>query len=72
VQCEHRERRERLRHGSVMGRGEPVRRSSGFLKIRNEVTKCRGLGRSLDRPERLQSRRKGEPVPPAVSLHLTR
>ena len=56
--------------GSVMRRGEPViydRRSSGFLKIRNEVTKCRGLGRSLDRPERLQRRRKGEPVPPPVS-----
>jgi hypothetical protein len=40
--------------------------------LRYEAAIDRHLGRSLDRLERLQRRRKGELIPPPVSVHLTR
>jgi len=39
--------------------------------LRRETAIDRSLGRALDRLERLQRRRKGEQVPPSVSVHLT-
>ena len=40
--------------------------------LRYETTIERQLGRSVDRLERLQRRRKGEMIPPPVSVRLTR
>jgi hypothetical protein len=39
--------------------------------LRYETAIDRSLGRALDRLERLQRRRRGEPVPPPVSVRLT-
>jgi len=39
--------------------------------IRYETSVERSLGRAVDRLERLQRRRKGEPMPPPVNVHLT-
>ena len=39
--------------------------------LRYETAAERSLGRALDRIERLQRRRKGEPVPPPVSVRMT-
>lgn len=39
--------------------------------LRYDAAIDRGLGRAFDRLERLQRRRKGESVPPSLSVHLT-
>jgi hypothetical protein len=39
--------------------------------LRYETAIERNLGRALNRLERLQRRRKGEPIPPPVSVRLT-
>jgi hypothetical protein len=40
--------------------------------LRYEAAIQRDLSRALDRLERLQRRRTGEPIPPSVNVHLTR
>ena len=40
--------------------------------LRYDAANERNLGRALDRLERMQRRRKGEQLPPPVSVRLTR
>jgi hypothetical protein len=52
-------------------RGTSFRKMTLSKMLRYETAMERNLGRALDRLERRQRRRRGEPVPPPLRVRLT-